>query len=131
MVLLDVNVLIALAWSNHQFHGLAVKRMNRAGEHWATCAITQLGFIRISSMQAMSDPPYSATEAAELLALMVADKRHVFLPSLGPASGLEFWPKVVGHRQVTDAYLIHVAHSAKAKLLTFDTRLRYLEIIPV
>jgi hypothetical protein len=39
--------------------------------------------------------------------LMVADAHHVFLDALGPVSALNAWPKIVGHQQVTDAYLIH------------------------
>jgi toxin-antitoxin system PIN domain toxin len=126
LLLLDVNVLLALAWPNHQFHKAAVKRMERSGEKWATCAITELGFVRISSNPVMCNPPKSPREAAGLLTLMVADAHHVFLDALSPVSDLNSWPKIVGYRQVTDAYLIHVAHSAMAKLLTFDIRLAHL-----
>jgi predicted nucleic acid-binding protein len=100
--------------------------MERSEEQWATCAITELGFVRISSTPAMCNPPRSPREAAALLALMLADPHHVFLDALGPVSDLNSWPRIVGYRQVTDAYLIHVAHSAMAKLLTFDTRLTHL-----
>lgn len=126
MLLLDVNVLLALAWRNHEFHNAAVARMEQAPERWATCAITELGFVRISSTRAMCDPPRSPREAAGLLAVMVADAHHVFLETLSSVSALTSWQKIVGHKQITDAYLIHVAHSANAKLLTFDTRLAHL-----
>ena len=41
-LLLDVNVLLALAWPNHQFHVAAIERLERKKERWATCALTQL-----------------------------------------------------------------------------------------
>jgi predicted nucleic acid-binding protein len=48
-VLLDANVLVALAWPNHQFHATATNRLDASGERWATCALTQLGFIQLST----------------------------------------------------------------------------------
>ncbi|MCC6764048.1 MAG: hypothetical protein IT293_05225 [Deltaproteobacteria bacterium] len=48
--LLDTNVLLALAWPNHQHHSAAHGWFAaRAKKGWATCAFTQLGFIRLSS----------------------------------------------------------------------------------
>ena len=49
LYLLDANVLLALAWPNHQFHAAATRAMGRSRGRWATCALTQLGFIRLSS----------------------------------------------------------------------------------
>jgi predicted nucleic acid-binding protein len=52
----DVNLLLALAWPNHQFHRRArVWFAEHAGAGWATCAVTQLGFVRLSS-----NPAYTA-----------------------------------------------------------------------
>jgi len=49
-LLLDVNALLALAWPNHQFHDAVVERLERQpASLWATCALTQLGFVRLSS----------------------------------------------------------------------------------
>lgn len=48
--LLDINVLLALAWPNHQNHAAAHGWFARESRHgWATCAFTQLGFVRPSS----------------------------------------------------------------------------------
>jgi hypothetical protein len=43
LLLPDINVLIGLAWPNHQFHGTATEFLGRGnkGWFWATCAITQ------------------------------------------------------------------------------------------
>ena len=53
-LLLDVNALLALAWPNHQFHRAVVARLDtRPSPRWATCALTQLGFVRLSSNPAV------------------------------------------------------------------------------
>jgi uncharacterized protein len=48
--LLDVNVLVALTWPTH-IHHLAARSWFDAtgGAGWATCPVTQLGFVRVSS----------------------------------------------------------------------------------
>ncbi len=129
LLLLDVNVLVALAWPNHQFHSQAVKRLEARRDHWATCALTELGFIRVSSNAAAVGEPKSPAEAARLLALMVNDPLHVYLGSLpSPLSkrfraGIEI---LLGPRQVTDAYWSALGHAHGATLLTFDKRLEAL-----
>lgn len=48
--LLDINVLIALAWPAHVHHAPAHDWFLRHHHHgWATCPLTQLRFVRISS----------------------------------------------------------------------------------
>jgi predicted nucleic acid-binding protein len=67
LFLLDINVLIALSWPIHPFHSVATRRMNSSREEWATCALTQLGFIRISSSASANPSPKTPSEAAQLL----------------------------------------------------------------
>jgi len=128
-LLLDVNVLLALAWPNHQFHRAAVRRLERFSPVWATCALTQLGFVRLSSRPAVVGVQKTPWEAASLLALLVADPQHVYLDSLpSPAAGpfLEGLAGIMGSQQVTDSYLLSLAEHHHAKLLTFDARLASL-----
>ena len=82
LLLLDVNVLLALAWPNHQFHAISRKRLETRRDRWATCVLTQLGFIRLSSNPAAAATAKSPAEAARLLAAMVRDDLHVFLDLL-------------------------------------------------
>jgi len=122
--LLDVNALIALLWEDHQFHDTMAAwfaRHARAG--WATCAITQSGFVRVMSQSAVAKPGRSVAELAEVLANNLSHPAHQRL-------ALDFdvtdvmaccTGGVVGHRQVTDAYLLTAAIRAGMKLLTFDT----------
>jgi len=127
LLLLDVNVLLALAWPNHQFHAAATRRLEAAQERWATCALTQLGFIRLSSNPAAVTPAKTPAEAARLLAVMVRDPLHLYLESLrAPADEpcIREFERILGSKQVTDAYLLSVALQHKAKFMTFDARLR-------
>ena len=129
LLLLDVNVLLALAWPNHQFHTAAVRELQPRRGRWATCALTQLGFIRLSSNPAAIPTAKSPAEAAALLEALVADPLHVYLESLPSpvAQGCrEAFPRILGSRQVTDAYLLMLARRNRAIFVTFDTKLEGL-----
>lgn len=129
LILLDLNVLFALAWPNHQFHRASTKRLEAAGQRWATCALTQLGFIRLSSNPSAVSSPKFPYEAACLLSAMVQDPLHVYLdvldmPAMEPASAV--FKLATGHKQITDAYLLHLARRHNATFVTFDKRLQVL-----
>lgn len=129
LLLLDLNVLLALAWPNHQFHVPASERLEGSGGRWATCALTQLGFIRLSSNPAAVHATKTPAEAASLLAAMVADPLHVYFELLPQPAGSEFLPtfeKILGSKQVMDAYLLRLASLHEATFVTFDARLREL-----
>jgi len=129
LLLLDVNVLVALAWPNHQFHIMATRRLEQDKGYWATCALTQLGFIRLSSNPAAVGLPKSPWEAASLLAFLIQDARHLYLDSLpSPTTQpfLQCFEQIPGSKQVTDAYLVTLAKQNRARLLTFDSRLASL-----
>lgn len=129
LLLLDVNVLVALAWPNHQFHEAATKRLEGSRDRWATCALTQLGFIRVSSNPAAVSPARAPADAAGLLAAMVRDPLHVYLGTLPQPVAKRSLPtfgKILGSQQVTDVYLLAVAQRFGARLLTFDARLKAL-----
>jgi predicted nucleic acid-binding protein len=68
LLLLDVNVLISVALPNHQFHVAATRRLESGAARWATYALTQFGFIRLSSNPAAVPGAKSPAEAASLLA---------------------------------------------------------------
>jgi toxin-antitoxin system PIN domain toxin len=123
-VLLDTNVLLALAWPNHQHHGLARKWFGQeAKSAWATCAVTELGVVRLSSNPAYSGEAVSPREAAHLLQRFCAHPAHRFWPS-PPASRPELFEHAIGHQQVTDAWLVAAAIHNKGRLATLDRRLR-------
>lgn len=125
LLLLDVNVLIALSWPIHPFHSAATLRMDGSRERWATCALTQLGFIRLSSTAAANPSPKTPAEAAALLAIMTGDPLHVYLESLEPPAAA-WMQRAHGANQVTDAYLLALAAKHSATFLTFDAKLKAL-----
>ena len=70
--LLDVNVLLALLDSDHADHVRATAWLDRDIDGgWATCAITENGFVRVLS-QPRYPSPVSPAIAVDLLALAVA-----------------------------------------------------------
>jgi len=115
--LLDVNALIAWA---HQGSPHAVPfhrwKKNVGAGDLATCAITELGFVRVSMLSFQLDLP----AAAGALAVLKAEIGH-FLPALPPPV---FPPWVTSHRHTTDAYLCQVAAIHGVRLATFDTDIR-------
>ena len=123
--LLDVNVLIALLDSGHLMHRAATSWLEREiGNGWASCPITENGVIRIMSQPAY---PNSRTpiQVADRLAEACSSPDHVFWPediSL-LSNGVLNWGRILGHRQVTDAYLLAVATRHKGRFVTFDQRI--------
>jgi len=121
--LLDVNVLLALTWPNHQHHRAAHAWFRReAGDGWATCALTQLAFIRLSSNPAYTPVPVTPTEAAVVLAQLAAHRSHHYWSALAEPARVGF-ERALGHQQVMDAYLVSVAERHRGRLVTFDRRL--------
>ena len=122
LLLLDVNALLALGWREHQAHGAVVERLDE-NQRWASCNITQLGFIRISSNPGVFHQPTEPAEAARFLATLTQDPLHLFIDRT-PAPTATPWPTKSGYKQTTDVYLIELAEKSNATLLTFDLRLK-------
>jgi toxin-antitoxin system PIN domain toxin len=121
--LLDINMLLALTWPNHQHHAQAHDWFAvQAKRGWATCAFTQLGFVRLSSNPAYSPDAVPPQDAAALLQHWTRHKAHHFWNS--PAADMAaIYVRALGHQQVNDAWLVEVARKNKGKLVTLDTRL--------
>lgn len=123
--LLDVNVLLALSWSKHSAHTVAQRWFGRnAARGWATCPFVQAGFVRILSNPAFSVHAVSPKEALEALEITTEHPNHQFWPDeLGVAEALAgLRSRLLGHQQVTDAYLVALAIHHKGKLATLDQR---------
>lgn len=127
--LLDTNLLIALLWPSHERHAAAVKWFARhRGRGWATCPFTQAGFVRIVSNPAFSRDAVRPRDATHVLLANTAAKDHVFwsddLPLVDAVrfAGL----RLMGHQQVTDAYLLGLAIHHGGMLATLDKRVSAL-----
>lgn len=123
LALLDTNVLLALAWPNHQHHAQAHAWFAAAARRgWATCAFTQLAFIRLSSNPAYTADAVSPQDAATLLQQWTRLKTHRFWDS-PEADNPAVYVRAIGHQQVNDAWLVEVARRHSGRLVTLDTRL--------
>ena len=120
MALLDVNALVALAWDSHVHHAtmrtwFAANRANG----WATCPMTESGFVRVSANPKVLPSPIGVDAARTVLSALRAVEGHRFLVddvSIGDADV----PPMSGYRQVTDAHLMALARRQSVRLVTFD-----------
>ena len=118
--LLDPNVLIALLVADHVHHEAAEEWFTKTRSDFATCPITEGSLIRLLVREGQS-----AESARSLLAAVADDSRHQFWPDDVsyrdvPLTG------VIGHRQVTDSYLAHLARAHGGTLASFDQGLASL-----
>ena len=127
--LLDLNLLLALAWPSHVHHDPAHAWFEQeASPGWATCPLTQLGFVRLSSTPAFTSDAVSPTEALSLLKDIVAMDGHEFWSDNVNCLSAMFGNgmQITGHRQVTDAYLLSLARDRSGCLATLDRRISWL-----
>ena len=124
------HVLIALLWPAHQHfdaaHEWFAARGGRA--RWATCPLTQLAFVRIVSNPAFSPDALAPADTLGLLERNLAHPGHEFWPdavglmeTVGPLA-----PRLQGHRQLSDVYLLGLALKHRGTLASFDGGLRAL-----
>ena len=111
--LLDVNLLLACAWSGHASHARANRWLNSVAE-FATAPVTQMGFLRVSM-----SPAYGASfaDAQTALRAILQLKSHRFLNDAVSADSL---PTLTHGKDVTDAHLVRLAASHGLKLATLD-----------
>jgi toxin-antitoxin system PIN domain toxin len=131
--LLDVNSLIALLDPDHVHH----EAMHRwfamhAKQGWATCPITENGFVRVVSQPAYPSGQRQPQEAIYTLGRLKSVRRESH----------EFWADeisltdqtvfraeyLVRSGQITDAYLLGLAAKHGGTLLSFDQSLPWQAI---
>jgi uncharacterized protein len=121
--LLDVNLLVSLAWPNHVHHRQASAWFHgRGGRPWATTPFTEAGFVRVSSNATAIPTAVTPREALALLDRMREVPGHRFLADdvalvVGPHLGTE---RIATFRQITDAHLLALARRHGGSLATFD-----------
>jgi len=129
--LLDVNVLVALLDADHLDHVAAREWFEReAAGNWASCAITQNGFVRVLSQPSYPNgvPP---ARAVSLLEQAVGTDGH------------EFWPcdqsllderlvdrtRIHGPNQLTDVYLLALAVARGGRFVTLDRKISVTAVV--
>jgi len=118
--LLDANVLIALLVADHVHHEAAENWFVGLEGNFATCPITQGSLMRMLIREG-----YAAAEAQAVLMQTTENARHEFWNddvsyASVPVKG------IIGHGQVTDAYLAHLARVRRSRIATFDQGLAKL-----
>jgi hypothetical protein len=122
--LLDINLLLALSDPMHVHHEAAHRWFADKGHlSWATCPLTENGFVRIASHPNYPNRPGDVLTVFAILQQVCA------------ASGHEFWSEdisileilvpgaIITHAQITDVYLAGLAVHQKGKLATLDQRI--------
>jgi len=123
--LLDVNVLIALLDADHASHEHALRWFKRsAREGWASCPLTQNGCVRIMSQPAYPNPLPTAQVAARLTEA-TQTRHHLFVPASASLLDPQLFDtgQLLGHRQVTDAWLLGLAVAHGLRFVSFDAAL--------
>ena len=112
--LLDGNVLVALTVDDHVHHDAAESWMVSLDDQFATCPITQGTLVRLLVRQGQT-----ADTAKAVVTALTGDARHEFWPD-DSSYGEVILDGVIGHRQVTDAYLVQLARSKHGRVASFD-----------
>jgi toxin-antitoxin system PIN domain toxin len=131
--LLDTNAILALIWTTHIHHSIAQRWMANIGsDRWATCPMTQCGFVRISSNPHFRPHPVTPLQAMNLLQTNVQHPSHVFWPDNADVGSSQWFPRhsIRGHQQVTDAYLLTLCLENGGRLATFDAGISSLATTP-
>lgn len=123
IALLDVSVLLPLFDPSHMHHEIAhdwFEDQRRDG--WATCPITENGFVRLVTRAGFSNPPLRPAEIISRLVALRKSGHHVFWPASVSftEAGLFEPAHIQGHRQLTGAYLLGLATANGGALATFD-----------
>jgi hypothetical protein len=128
-VLLDVNLLFVLHQPLHPDYKLASQWFLRnQGKPFASCPMTQSGLMRLLLQGIGGLTPFDMQEACDALQHFIEQPGHVFWPDT-PAyldSAKTLLPRMQGHRQITDAYLLGLAIHNKGKLATLDRGILHL-----
>jgi predicted nucleic acid-binding protein len=111
-----VNFLVACVWESHAEYAEANRWLSGA-KSFATCPISEMGFLRVSL-----SPAFGATfdDAVAALDTIIQMRTHRFVRDGTRARSL---PRVGTSKDVTDAHFVHLARRHHLKLATFDTAL--------
>ncbi|WP_043583360.1 hypothetical protein [Geminisphaera colitermitum] len=115
--LLDVNGLIAWRHTQHPKHvSLHAWAVRTGFKHMGTCAIVELGFLRISMSHyqlTLADARKALADIRKLTGGYIADC---------PSPALPLWATTAA--RTTDAYLCQLATAHGLQLATFDTGIK-------
>ena len=122
--LLDINLLLALTDPMHVHHEPSHQWFAGKGQQaWATCPLTENGFIRIASHPNYPNRPGEVPAVFSILSRVCESPGHHFWTE--DLSILEILEPdaIITHAQITDVYLLGLAVRKRGKLATLDQRI--------
>ena len=127
--LLDLNALIALGDPDHEYHQAIQEWFMSSGKAgWGVCPLTEAGFVRITTNPGYRPTPRTIAQATAILADFARHPgyRYWDISDKWAVLTAPFSARLLGHQQVTDAYLLGLAIKEKGVLVTFDKGIKYL-----
>ena len=127
--LLDVNVLVAIQWEQDQSHKTVFDWFSRIGKQsFATCAVTQTSWLRLMMNPSFPGQKASMREARAAMQNLTQLEGHTFWAAAPPYEDIvaSFVRRILGHRQITDAYLLGLAIQNRGVLVTRDKAILHL-----
>ncbi len=129
--LLDVNVIIATVFADHVMH-LPARRFVESLDRFHTTPTVQGGFLRFAT-RSLKDghggqlqPRLTMAEALTTRREFTASEGHVFVADDAPFTDLGL-RSMQGHRQWTDAYLLHIAGKHNLPLASLESRIAAID----
>ena len=129
--LLDVNVIIASVFADHVMH-LPARRFVKSLRRFYTTPTVQGGFLRfatrpLNNQHGGHEPPrLTMAEALAKLQKFTEAEGHVFVSDDAPFTDLGL-RSMQGHRQWTDAYLLHIARKHNLALASLESRMASID----
>jgi len=126
VALLDVSLLVALFSPDHVHHEVAHDWFaDQRAQGWATCPITENGFVRVMSNPALSPHWERPAALRERLTAFCQSGHHVFWPGAISLRDDRLFqnPLPAGFQQITDVYLLGLACHHGGCLATLDRRI--------
>lgn len=127
--LLDLNVLIALVEQGHEHYDKAQNWFSRSGKaSLGLCPLTEAGFLRVTTNPAFRPGPRPIEQSIAILQALRGHPQYWFceMKESWVNATAPFASRLLGHQQVTDAYLLGLVVKENGILVTFDRGLRYM-----
>jgi len=127
--LLDVNVLVAIQWEQDKSHKTVFDWFSRTGVHsFVTCAVTQTSWLRLMMNPSFPGQKASMQEARAAMLNLTQLEGHTFWEAAPAYEDIvaPFVRRILGHRQITDAYLLGLAILNRGVLVTRDKAIPHL-----
>lgn len=130
----DVNILLALTDPAHPHHDATSQWFVDACQRgWATCPLTENGFVRILSNPSYPGIRLSPADATGLLGTLRqshAATHHFWPDSVSLCDRTLFRTEAItGHRQITDVYLLGLCQRNGGTLVTLDAAITDAAIV--